>query len=147
LFPLFAFALVVVIIVLIVRAVARSGSASGGFATPANAIGTQMGADGFWIFTCPYDPGSILHYQYWSNGQCRAGRVPYQPGADGRQFIYTGERPEQAAIVRVDELDDNGLVIIPPPIITPGVTFWGSSSSPNDSGPPASTSSGFPSAY
>lgn len=150
---LFALAIVVFLIVVLIRAVSRSSSSSpGGFASPVNGIGTQVGVDGFWIFSCPCDPGSILHYHFWANGVRRAGRVPYQPGADGRQFIYTGERPERVAIVQVDELDTNGIVIVPPPIIEVGGPFWGSApgpvySGPMDSGPPAPPSSGFPSAY
>ena len=145
--PLMVLAFFVVVIVLIVRAASGLGRPSGGFASPLGGIGVQMGNDGFWIFSCPYDPGSILHYHYWANGVRRGGRVPYQPGADGRQFIYTGERPDRAAIVQVDELDDSGVIIVPPPIIQTGGGFWGSSSGMDNSAPSAPPPSSFPSAY
>ena len=153
-FPLFAlfglFILVILglIIAGLIRAATRGSTSNGGYAPLLGGIGTQMGTDGFWIFSCPYDPGSILHYHFWSNGLRRGGKVPYQPGSDGRQFIYTGERPERVAIVQVDEVNDDGIIIVPPPIIEVGGPFWGSSSSgPMDNSPPSPPSSGFPSAY
>jgi hypothetical protein len=40
----------------------------------------------------------------------------FQPGSDGRQFIYTGIRPDQVAIVRVE--NSSGAVVsnVPPMI-------------------------------
>jgi len=147
LFPLFVLAFIVIVVVAIIRAVVRAGNTGAGLGAPAMAVGAQLGPDGFWISSCPFSPGSIIHYHYWSNGLRRAGNVPFQPGADGRQFVYTGERPEQVAIVRVDELNDDGGVIVVPPIIDTGGSFWGSSMSSNDSGGSAPSSSSFPSAY
>lgn len=90
-------------------------------ATPVmGGIGIQLGPDGFWIFSVPHDPGSLIHYHYWTGGVRHGGRVPYQPGADGRQFIYTGNRPDQAAIVQVDEVDDGGTLFVPPVIVVDG---------------------------
>jgi hypothetical protein len=67
--PLFGFAVVVVIIVTIVRALARSGGGGGGGIQPSlpNVV-TQLGADGFWIVSCPAEPGSIVHYHFWTGG-------------------------------------------------------------------------------
>lgn len=143
-----ALAIFAFIIVALIRAIARGSGSGGSVVAPVSGgIANQMGADGFWIFSCPHDPGSILHYHYWCNGLRRGGKVPYQPGADGRQFIYTGERPERAVIVQVDEVDDSGIVLMPPPIIAASTTIWDSSSGPMDNPPAPPAPSGFPSAY
>jgi hypothetical protein len=149
--PLFAVAVIVLVIIVLIRALAGAGNSNVGAGVPSLGVGTQLGDDGFWIHSCPFDPGSTLHYRYWSNGLQRAGRVPFQPGADGRQFVYTGERPERALIVQVDALSDAAGLVSPPIILTPPIIdaegpFWGSSSDSGGSGLSPS-SSGFPSAY
>ena len=147
--PLFGFAVVVVIIVTIVRALARSGGGGGGGTQPSQPnVVTQLGADGFWIVSCPAGPGSIIHYHFWTGGTKRSGRVPFQPGADGRQFVYTGARPEQVAIVSIMEPSDGMQPDIIPPIVGAAATIFGSSSDdqPDTSSGPSSPPS-FPSAY
>ena len=70
-------------------------------------VTTQLAADGFWIISCPAAPMSTIYYYYWSAGARHAANIPYQPGADGRQFVYTGVRPEQVSISRIVEPDDD----------------------------------------
>jgi hypothetical protein len=150
--PLFILGVFVLIIVAIVRALTRAGNSSAGSAAPSIDVATQLGGDGFWIVSCPFDPGSILHYRYWSNGLERAGKAPFQPDADGRQFVYTGERPERVLIVQVDEPSDGGILVAPPIILAPtivdtGGAFWDSSSDSGGGGVSSPASSSFPSAY
>jgi hypothetical protein len=147
--PLIGFAIVVIIIVTIVRAVGRAASGAGGGNQPSlpNVI-TQLGADGFWIVSCPAEPASLIHYYFWAGGVRHSGRVPFQPGADGRQFVYTGARPEQVSIVGIVEPSDDIQPDIVPPIIGAAATIWGSSSDDQPSMPSAPPdSSSFPSAY
>ncbi|SRR6266536_4629544 len=98
--PLLVLAFIVAIIVRIVRSAGRSGSsvAAGAARPPLNVV-TQLGPDGFWLSS--FEPSSMIYYQYWAAGTRYEGQIPFQPGSDGRQFIYTGVRPEQVAIVRV----------------------------------------------
>src|ERR1017187_6403280 len=147
--PLFGFALVVVIIVIIVRAIARAGSgAAGGVQASLPNVVTQLGADGFWIVSCPAEPASMIHYHFWSGGVKHSGQVPFQPGTDGRQFVYTGARPEQVSIVRILQVSENVQPDIIPPILGAAATIWASSSDdrPDVSSAPPSPPS-FPSAY
>jgi hypothetical protein len=98
--PLFGFGLAVVVIVLLVRSVGRFASnTAASRPKPLNVI-TELGADGFWLRS--FAPGSIIYYQYWSAGVAHPGQTAFQPGIDGRQFVYTGIRPEQVAVVRVE---------------------------------------------
>ena len=147
--PLIGFAIVVVIIVAIVRAATRAGRGGGGGIQPSlpNVV-TQLGTDGFWIASCPAEPGSIIHYHFWTGGAKRSGRVPFQPGADGRQFVYTGARPEQVSIISIVEPSDDIQPDIIPPIVGAAATLFGSSSDdqPDTSSGPSSPPQ-FPSAY
>ena len=81
--PLVILGAFVLIVIAIVRTLARAGNSRVGSAVPSIDVAAQLGVDGFWIVSCPFEPGSILHYRYWSNGLERAGKVPFQPGADG----------------------------------------------------------------
>jgi sugar/nucleoside kinase (ribokinase family) len=147
--PLFGFALVVVIIVIIVRAIARAGSgAAGGIQPSLPNVVTQLGDDGFWIVSCPADPASMIHYHFWAGGVKHSGQVPFQPGTDGRQFVYTGARPEQVMIVRIIEPADDIQPDIVPPIFGAAAAIFGSSSDDRPDTPSAPPpSSQFPSAY
>ena len=147
--PLFGFALVVVIIVIIVRAIARAGSgAAGGIQPSLPNVVTQLGDDGFWIASCPADPASMIHYHFWSGGVKHSGQVPFQPGNDGRQFVYTGARPEQVTIVRIVEPADDIQPDIAPPLLGAAAALWSASSDdqPDTSSAPPSPPQ-FPSAY
>jgi sugar/nucleoside kinase (ribokinase family) len=147
--PLIGFALVVVIIVIIVRAIARAGSgAAGGIQPSLSNVVTQLGDDGFWIVSCPADPASMIHYHFWSGGVKHSGQVPFQPGTDGRQFVYTGARPEQVTIVRIVEPADDLQPGIAPPIFGAAAAIFGSSSDdqPDTSSAPPPPPQ-FPSAY
>ena len=147
--PLFGFVIVVIIIVTIVRAAGRTASGGGGGIPPSppNLV-TQLGADGFWIVSCPAEPGSMIHYHFWTGGVKHSGRVPFQPGTDGRQFVYTGAKPEQVTIVSIVEPSDDIQPDIVPPILGAAAAIFGSSSDdqPDTSTPPPSPPS-FPSAY
>jgi hypothetical protein len=112
--PLFALAFIVVIIVTIVRTLGRTVSnVAGGGPRPLNVI-TQLGADGFWLSS--FEPGSTVYYQYWSAGARHDGQILFQPGSDGRQFIYTGIRPDQVSVVRVENPSGDVVSNMPPVI-------------------------------
>lgn len=136
------FVIVAIIIILIVRAAMRANQGGGAPISTPNVV-TQMGDDGFWITSCPAAPSAIIHYAYWSGGVRHTGHIPFQPDSDGRQFVYTGARPEQVSITRIVEDSDDSVGGFIPPIIGSSSTFWDSSSSP----PSPPSSSGFPSAY
>jgi hypothetical protein len=147
--PLIVFAFIVFVIVMIVRAIGRAGASSrGGGQAPPLSVTTQMGDDGFWIGPCPCDPAALIHFYYWSDGVRHSGQVPYQPGNDGRQFVYTGRRPDQVSIVRIVEQADDTTPDIMPPLVAGAAAMWDSSPSiqPDTSSPPPASSS-FPSAY
>src|ERR1017187_2394910 len=147
--PILGFAIVVFIIVIIVRTVARAGAGGGGGIQPSlpNVV-TQLGQDGFWIVSWPAGPWGMVHYRLWMGGVKHSGQVPFQPGADGRQFVYTGARPEQVSIVRILQVSENVQPDIIPPILGAAATIWASSSDdrPDVSSAPPSPPS-FPSAY
>jgi len=130
----------------IIRALTRSGpSAGSGLRGLSQSATTALGDDGFWITSCGASPGSMLQYYFWTNGVRKAGQVPFQPGADGRQFIYTGVRPESVAIAQIGqpfEDDSPGLSV---PLAGAAASFWGSSNDSSSSH--SSASSRFPSAY
>jgi hypothetical protein len=147
--PLFILAIVVAIIVTVVRAAARAGAGGGGGiqASLPNVV-TQLGQDGFWIVSCPAEPGSMVHYHFWTGGVKRSGQAPYQPGADGRQFVYTGARPEQVSIARIVQLSEDMQPDIIPPILGAAATIWASSSDDQPDTPSAPPSPpSFPPAY
>src|SRR5436190_947008 len=68
---------------------------------PANLM-TSMADDGFWISSDQVSPATMIQYYYWVQGVQRIGQVPFQPGPDGRQFIYTGERPDSVSVLLAD---------------------------------------------
>jgi len=116
--PLFVLAFIVTIIVILVRTLGRTVSnAAGGGTRPLNVV-TQLGADGFWLSS--FEPGSTIYYQYWSAGAKHDGQILFQPGGDGRQFIYTGHRPDQVAIVRVESPSGEVVSNAPPMIQNDG---------------------------
>ncbi|MCX6929786.1 MAG: hypothetical protein NT154_42215 [Verrucomicrobia bacterium] len=147
--PLIVVGIVITIIVLIVRAMIRAGSGAGGGIPPSlpNVI-TELGADGFWIVSCPAELGSMIHYHFWAGGMKHAGRVPFQPGGDGRQFVYTGARPEQVSIVSIVQPGDDFQPDLMPPVIGASAVIFGSSSDDQSfSSSAASSPPSFPSAY
>jgi hypothetical protein len=144
--PLFFVAFVVLAIVAIIRLASKSGSSgSGGFGRPPVDVPTQLEQDGFWMISCPADPGSIIYYHYWTGGTRYSGQVPFKPEADGRQFVYTGRRPDQVSITRIVTVDDDSLI---PPVMAAG-SMWDPPDIPSvSSTPPSAPSpSSFPSAY
>ena len=147
--PLIGFAIVVVVIIIVVRAIARAGSgASSGIHPSLPNVVTQLGDDGFWIVSCPADLASMIHYHFWSGGVKHSGQVPFQPGTDGRQFVYTGARPEQVTIVRIVGPADDIQPDIAPPLLGAAAALWSASSDdqPDTSNAPPSPPQ-FPSAY
>jgi len=147
--PLFVLAFIGFIIFLIVRAVGRAASGTGGGAQGSTVnVPTQLGADGFWVGPCPCGPMAVIYYHYWSGGARHSGQIPYQPGPDGRQFIYTGRKPDQVSIARIIEQADDTTPDILPPIIAGTSGVWGlpPSDEPEPPSAPPSSSS-FPSAY
>lgn len=142
--PLLVFVLVIIIFVMILRAVAQAAS-SGGTTRPQPQVTTQSVEDGFWILSCPAAAEDIIYYHYWAKGARHSGQISYQPDAQGRQFVYTGEQPEQVSIVRIGAvIEDTSPSILPPVIGTMG-GMWDSDNTPSQ--PSSPPSSGFPSAY
>jgi hypothetical protein len=139
---LILFVIVAVGILLIFRAAMRANQGGSILSSTPNVV-TQIGDDGFWITSCPAEPSSIIHYAYWSGGVRHTGHIPFQPDSSGRQFVYTGARPEQVSITRIVEDSDDIVPGVIPPIVGTTSTFWGSSSS----APSPPSSSAFPSAY
>jgi formylglycine-generating enzyme required for sulfatase activity len=127
--PLFGLGLVIVAIVAAVRSLGRdttSPAASGpGLSTtrsltsygPIN-VRTELADDGFWLLANATMTGYLIHYHLLAGDQERDGQILCQPGADGRQFVYTGARPEKVQIMKTEATDDDV-----PPIISPGSDF------------------------
>ena len=101
LIPLVMMAIFVVVIILILRRVARNAS---NMPRRPVQIGIRASPDGFWLSSL--EPGSVIYYQYWAGGVQRRGQIVFQPGNDGRQFVYTGMQPETVEIIRV--VDQSG---------------------------------------
>jgi hypothetical protein len=146
LFPLIIIGILIFALVAIIRRASKSPSCGSGFSGRRSInVPTQLDQDGFWIVSCPADPGSIIHYHYWSGGARYSGQVPFKPGTDGRQFVYTGRQPGQVSIVRIMEVDDGDMTSsLIPPIIAVGST-WDPPDPGSDPGP--SSQSSFPAAY
>ena len=143
--PLLGLGFFVLVIVLIVKAIARSGSGGGGTLVESSvSMDTSSGEDGFWIEGEGLAPGTLLDYYYWVGGLRRAERVPFQPGPDGRQFIYTGSRPDRVSVAPVQQrsVDDSPLLL---GAALGSGTSWESSDDSSSFPPPSSSS--FPSAY
>jgi hypothetical protein len=100
--PLLVLAMIAAIIVVLVRSlgrnVSRAAGGAGGTQSPLNVV-TQLAQDGFWLSS--FEPGSVVYYNYWAGGAKHPGQAVFQPGQDGRQFVYTGIRPESVEILRV----------------------------------------------
>src|SRR5258706_11495798 len=96
--PLLVLAFILTIIVLIVRAVGKSASRAANSPVPPVNPTTRLAEDGFWLSS--FEPSAIVYYHYWSGGTRHAGQIAFQPGNDGRQFVYTGVRPDRVEIVR-----------------------------------------------
>jgi hypothetical protein len=148
-FVLLAIGFFIAVIFLIVRLASRAGSGPARppvFSQPNVLI--EPADDGFWIVSCPASLDSVLHYHYWFNGVRYTGQVPYQPGRDGRQFVYTGNRPDQTSVIRIQDVSDDDASSLIPPIIAAESGFMaGSAVQPADDPSPPSSSSSFPSAY
>ena len=95
--PLMVLAVMVTIIVLIVRSAGRR--VPQGSTTPSVNVAAQIAPDGFWLSSL--DPGSAVFYRYWAGGVIREGQIVFQPGNDGRHFVYTGMQPNNVEIIRV----------------------------------------------
>jgi hypothetical protein len=147
--PLLALALIIGLVVFIVRAVSKAGSSPvSGLPPVSRRVLTEMGDDGFWIVSAAANPNALLHYYYWINGIRHTGQIPYQPNPTGRQFVYTGNRPERADIIRILEAtEDDAASLLPPAIAAESAFFAGTViDTPDTASPPASSSS-FPAAY
>jgi len=104
-------AVIIAIIILIIRSAARRGSnVRPSLRRPPVNAATQVGPDGFWLSS--FDPGSVIYYRYWAGGMKKEAQIVFQPGNDGRQFVYTGMQPNNVEIVRV--VDQSGGVVTGP---------------------------------
>ncbi len=98
LMALFVPVVVIVVIALLVRGILSSRRGGPSVGAGARRIFTRPADDGFWIhYNGPFDHSSV-HYHYWSSGNRFDGQVPYQPGPEGTQFVYTGVAPEGVAV-------------------------------------------------
>jgi hypothetical protein len=141
--PLLVIGIFVIAIIATIRWVRRMSSPAGAPGLPPVNVPTQLDQDGFWMLSCPADPGSIIYYHYWSGGARYSGQVPFQPDSDGRQYVYTGRRPDQVAVDRIVEVDDDDLTgSMIPPIIAAGAVQEPPDTFSDPSPPPS-----FPSAY
>ena len=69
---------------------------------PPGNLKTSTADDGFWITSDQLNPATMLQYYYLVHGVQRMGQVPFQPDPDGRQFIYTGEKPDSVSVALAD---------------------------------------------
>src|SRR5262249_12656417 len=146
--PFIFIGLFVIAIFATIRWARRISSSAEPSGPPPVNVPTQLHQDGFWMLSCAADPGSIIYYHYWSGGARYSGQVPFKPGADGRQFVYTGRRPDQVAVTRIVEVDDDDLTgSMIPPVIAAG-SVWEPPDIDISSAPtPPPAPSSFPSAY
>jgi len=99
--------------------------------------------DGFWFSADADAIGQQLLYSYWLHGQLLQGKVVFQPDPEGRQFVYTGARPERITLQAGSDDPD------PDPDISPPFLSTGPIQN-DDPTPPRSGSSwtkSFPPAY
>jgi formylglycine-generating enzyme required for sulfatase activity len=124
--PLLGFGMAILVVVIVIRSLVRSAANRAGVsagARPPRAltsygplqVRTELGDDGFWLLADATMSGFIIHYLMQTAGQERAGQILCQPGADGRQFVYTGARPDQVVIIKAEATEDGGDA---PPVIS-----------------------------
>ena len=135
--PLLGFALFIWLMVRVIGALRHSGATRQLSRRPN--LTTSIADDGFWISSDQTDALAVIQYAYWTGTLRKTGRVPFQPGADGRQFVYTGAKPDRvsaALALAEDDADDRGFArpLTDPPILPP-------------TDPDPSPTHGFPSAY
>ena len=108
-------------------------------------IATETGEDGFWVISHGSAQNGFVKYLYWSGGIKHTGDVRIQTVPGGRQFVYTGVRPERVEIVAcIGDGDESELLRQNPTShVVPGGILTDTSS---DAAPSAG-SSGFPAAY
>jgi formylglycine-generating enzyme required for sulfatase activity len=111
--PLAVFGVIAVIIVMAVRAFTRarvssnlSGIQGGTTRYQPGNVRTVLADDGFWMEGSDINPGTLVSYMFLVHGIQQRGEAAYQPGQDGRQFVYTGDRPEQVSIIKTDDATD-----------------------------------------
>jgi hypothetical protein len=94
--------MVLIVFVRIISGLVAPRSSGQRLARPPANLTTSMADDGFWITSEGLSPSTMLQYYYWIHGVQRMGQVPFEPGPDGRQFIYTGEAPDTVSVVLAD---------------------------------------------
>jgi hypothetical protein len=141
---LIAFLVIGSIILSIIRAIAGGIRSS---STQPRVIDSTLEQDGFWIVDDSLEPGETVQYQFWANGERRTGQIPFQPDASGRQFIYTGGRPERVVIRAIAAAGAASVILAdatPPIIEADDEPSWSSRTFGSSN---SSSSSSFPSAY
>lgn len=114
----------------------------GGILSRGTPLSSELADDGFWLLLGSTVPGSIVHYRYTVAGQTFHNTATAEAGE--RQFIYTGQRPDDVTILDASPPGDEPRLpetLQQPPSPPP---FGFGSSRRNDSSEPFS---GFPSAY
>ncbi len=137
--PILGFGVIFFVLVKLFRSLSQSNVNRGWVNRPPPSVLTSTADDGFWITSDQLAPSSMIQYYYLLNGVRQMGQVPFQPGPDGRQFIYTGARPDGVSVV----LPDQGHTDPGDGFSTPPISSW--SSTPRRSSPTPSTR--FPPAY
>lgn len=69
-----------------------------------NAVSIRTADDGFWLSTSNYITGSIVYYHYYHQGVRHDNDVLIHKS--DQQFVYTGQKPTNVTIDRVEEPDD-----------------------------------------
>lgn len=145
----FAVLIVIMMVTFLVRFARRSSGVSQGARFSGDEV-DELGADGFWLDSCPCEPGSIIYFNYWSGGVRYNGHARWQPGLNGRQFIYTGLRPQEVVLVNAMRHNlgfnsDFGTTIMDTSVDLPDIPVADVGRS--DPEPTYSGGTGFPSAY
>jgi formylglycine-generating enzyme required for sulfatase activity len=72
-----------------------AGTSNGGRSGP---LRTRIGDDGFWIDSNVLPTGTVLEVRYFAGGKQHVKNVTFQGGSGG-QFVFTGGRPSNVAVV------------------------------------------------
>src|SRR5262245_57952140 len=102
LFAFVGFGLLLIVLVKLISSLVHPRSNSRRPERPPDNLTTSTADDGFWVISDQVSPSTMLKYFYWVQGVQRMGQVPFEPGPDGRQFIYTGDKPDSLSVVLAD---------------------------------------------
>jgi len=117
-FVLVVVVLVVVAVMLVGRQAGRSDyrppSAPGGFPIGSQPY-TEDADDGFWLNLAGIEAGSVIRYRCLVHNVVQQNSVVAEMGP--RQFVYTGGRPSNIAILEI--IPPGGTPAVPPVVVSP----------------------------